>query len=93
MTQRIRAGLLSRADNIWETADTLHGAGIKASDWPAYMMPFFALTMLESRLRRFRQGSIDEFKQETAKSFNFEDAAHCEWLEYSANAANKGVSQ
>lgn len=90
MTQKIGAGLLSCADKIWETADTLRGAGIKASDWPAYMMPFFALMMLESRLRRFRQSRIDEFNKETANSFKFEDAAHLEWLEYSAKAANKG---
>ncbi len=90
MTQKIGAGLLSCADKIWETADTLRGAGIKASDWPAYMMPFFALMMLESRLRRFRQGRINEFNQETATVFKFEDAAHLEWLEYSARAANKG---
>ncbi|MBK7461455.1 MAG: hypothetical protein IPJ50_01085, partial [Betaproteobacteria bacterium] len=61
--------MLSCADKIWETADTLRGAGIKASDWPAYMMPFFALMMLESRLRRFRQGRINEFNQETATVF------------------------
>lgn len=81
---------MSCADKIWETADTLRGAGIKASDWPTYMMPFFALMMLESRLRRFRQSRIDEFKKETDSVFNFEDAAHLEWLEYSAKAANKG---
>lgn len=34
MTQK-RAGLRSSVDNIWETADTLRCAGIKASDWPA----------------------------------------------------------
>lgn len=90
MAQKIGAGLLSCADKIWETADTLRGAGIKASDWPAYMMPFFALMMLESRLRRFRQSRIDEFNKETASPFKFEDAAHLEWLEYSAKAANKG---
>jgi hypothetical protein len=43
------------------------------------MMPFFALMMLESRLRRIWQGRIDEFKQEDASSFSFEDAAHLEW--------------
>ena len=90
MTQKIGAGLLSCADKIWETADTLRGAGIKASEWPAYMMPFFALMMLESRLRRFRQSRLDEFKKETATPFSFEDAVHREWLEYSAMAANKG---
>jgi len=30
MKQTIGAGLLSCADNIWDTADTLRGAGIKA---------------------------------------------------------------
>lgn len=91
--QKIGAGLLSCADKIWETADTLRGAGIKASDWPGYMMPFFALMMLESRLRRFRQSRIDEFKKETDSDFKFEDVAHLEWLEYSAKAANKGFHE
>lgn len=90
MSQTIGAGLLSCADKIWETADTLRGAGIKASEWPAYMMPFFALMMLESRLRRFRQARIEEYKKEMDTVFNVEDAAHLEWLGYSAKAANKG---
>ncbi len=90
MTQKIGAGLLSCADKIWETADTLRGAGIKASEWPAYMMPFFALMMLESRLRRFRQARIEEFKTEVASDFEIEDQSHMEWLEYSAKAVNKG---
>lgn len=90
MTQKIGAGLLSCADKIWETADTLRGAGIKASDWPSYMMPFFALMMLESRLRRFRQSRIDEFKTEVASDFRIDHPAHMEWLDYAARAANKG---
>lgn len=90
MTQKIGAGLLSCADKIWETADTLRGAGIKASEWPSYMMPFFALMMLESRLRRFRQSRIEEFKVETGSDFNTEDPTNLEWLEKSAKAANKG---
>ena len=65
MKQKIGAGLLSCADKIWETADPLRGAGIKAGDWPTYMMPFFALMILESRLRRFRQSRMDEFKIQT----------------------------
>jgi type I restriction enzyme M protein len=28
MTQKIGAGLMSCADKIWETADTLRGAGV-----------------------------------------------------------------
>ncbi|NMM08705.1 MAG: N-6 DNA methylase [Polaromonas sp.] len=90
MTKKIGAGLLSCADKIWETADTLRGAGIKASEWPAYMMPFFALMMLESRLRRFRQARIEEFRTEVASNFRIEDPSHMEWLEYAAKAANKG---
>jgi type I restriction enzyme M protein len=50
MKQTIGAGLLSCAEKIWDTADTLHGAGIKASEWPVYMMPFFALMMLAKLL-------------------------------------------
>jgi len=93
MTQKIGAGLLSCADKIWDTADTLRGAGIKASEWPVYMMPFFALMLLESRLRRFRQGRIDEFQRGIENAFRFDDAAHLDWLEYSARAANKGYHQ
>lgn len=90
MTQKIGAALLSCAEKIWATADTLRGAGIKASEWPAYMMPFFALMMLESRLRRFRQARIEEFKTAVATDFKIEDPAHLEWLDYAAKAANKG---
>lgn len=90
MTQKIGAGLLSCAEKIWETADTLRGAGIKASEWPAYMMPFFALMMLESRLRRFRQARIEEFQTVVATDFKIEDTAHLDWLDYAAKAANKG---
>lgn len=47
MTQKIGVGLLEYAGKIWNTADTLRGAGIKESKWPTYMMPFFARMMLE----------------------------------------------
>lgn len=36
--------------DIWEVADLLLAAGIKQSDFPAYMMPFFALVMVEGRM-------------------------------------------
>ena len=36
--------------DIWAIADLLLSASIKQSDFPAYMMPFFALTMLEGRM-------------------------------------------
>ena len=44
--------ILKYESEVWKTADLLIGAGIKQSDFPKYMMPFFALLMLESRLIR-----------------------------------------
>lgn len=35
---------------IWACADTLIACSIKQSEFPAYMMPFFALVMLEGRM-------------------------------------------
>lgn len=35
---------------IWAIADLLLAASVKQSDFPAYMMPFFALIMLEGRM-------------------------------------------
>lgn len=37
--------------DIWAIADDLIAVSIKQSDFPAYMMPFFALMMLEGRMR------------------------------------------
>lgn len=36
--------------DIWSIADLLLAASVKQSDFPAFMMPFFALTMLEGRM-------------------------------------------
>ncbi len=44
--------ILKYESDIWKTADLLIGAGIKQSDFPKFMMPFFALVMVESRLIR-----------------------------------------
>jgi type I restriction enzyme M protein len=48
---------------IWATADLLRGCGIKESEWPSFMMPFFALTMIESRLVRM----FDNLKAEVGE--------------------------
>lgn len=37
--------------DIWSIADLLRGAGIKDSKFPDYMMPYFALVMLEGRMK------------------------------------------
>ena len=44
--------ILQYDSKIWATADLLRGSGIKESEWPSFMMPFFALAMIESRLIR-----------------------------------------
>ena len=53
--------ILQYESKVWSTADLLIGAGIKQSDFPKYMMPYFAAIMLESRLiRRYRE-LLDDF--------------------------------
>jgi type I restriction enzyme M protein len=52
--------ILKHESEIWETADLLRGAGIKTSDFPKYMMPFFALLMVESRLIRESKRMVDD---------------------------------
>jgi type I restriction enzyme M protein len=44
--------ILKYESDVWKTADLLLGAGIKQSDFPKFMMPYFALIMVESRLMR-----------------------------------------
>ena len=55
--------ILQYESKIWATADLLRGCGIKESEWPSFMMPFFALVMIESRLIRM----LDEIKAETGE--------------------------
>ncbi len=44
--------ILKYESDIWKTANLLIASGIKQSDFPKFMMPFFALLMVESRLVR-----------------------------------------
>ena len=41
--------ILQYESDVWRTADLLIGAGIKQSDFPKFMMPYFALILVESR--------------------------------------------
>ena len=43
--------ILQYESDIWAIADDLIAVSIKQSDFPTYMMPFFALMMLEGRMR------------------------------------------
>lgn len=53
--------------DIWAIADILYSSAVKQSDFPAYMMPFFALMMLEGRMRNAVK-QIEEEYQLTAES-------------------------
>lgn len=48
----MKNNILQYESKIWSTADLLRGVGIKESKFPEFMMPFFALMMVESRLIR-----------------------------------------
>ena len=58
--------------DIWAVADLLIAASVKQSDFPAYMMPFFALMMLEGRMRNAVRAIKAEYKiapDETPEGF------------------------
>ncbi len=63
--------ILQYESDIWSSANYLISAGIKQSDFPKYMMPFFALRMVESRLIREHKRLIDMFDDAQKKSEDF----------------------
>ncbi|MGP8329900.1 MAG: N-6 DNA methylase [Methanosarcinaceae archaeon] len=65
--------ILQYESKIWATADLLRGSGIKESEWPSYMMPFFALAMIESRLVRMFDGLKTEIGEEAFANINKDD--------------------
>jgi len=62
--------ILQYESKIWATANLLRGCGIKESEWPSFMMPFFALAMIESRLVRM----FDQLKKDIGEK-TFADIA------------------
>jgi type I restriction enzyme M protein len=61
--------ILKYESKIWNTADLLRSSGFKESDFPKFMMPFFALAMVESRLIRM----ADELRAEVGDELSDED--------------------
>lgn len=60
---------------IWEIADLMRSASIKQSDFPDYMMPFFALMMLEGRmLNAIKKVEADEGITAESDPEDFEEA-------------------
>jgi type I restriction enzyme M protein len=65
--------ILQYESKIWATADLLRGSGIKESEWPSFMMPFFALAMIESRLVRMYDELKEEIGEDEFKNINKDD--------------------
>lgn len=65
--------ILQYESKIWQTADLLRGSGIKESEWPSYMMPYFALAMIESRLVRMFDELKAEYGEEILSEIEKED--------------------
>ncbi|MEI8084684.1 MAG: N-6 DNA methylase [Paludibacter sp.] len=66
--------ILQYESDIWSSADSLRSAGLKQSDFPKYMMPFFALRMVESRLIREHKRLSEDFgktEQNTEDYINY----------------------
>ena len=61
--------ILKYESEVWKTADLLIGAGIKQSDFPKYMMPYFALLMVESRLIREAKRLEKEIGRDNIEDF------------------------
>lgn len=61
--------ILKYESDVWRTADLLIGAGIKQSDFPKYMMPYFALLMVESRLIREANRLEEEIGKDSIEDF------------------------
>lgn len=72
--------------DIWAVADLLLAAGIKQSDFPAYMMPFFALVMVEGRMINTVKRVESEYGttvESDAKAFKtLYDAEECGYNRY-----------
>lgn len=82
--------ILKYESDIWKTADLLIGAGIKQSDFPKFMMPFFALVMVESRLKREATRILQEDNIEDLEDFI--EIFQLEGLGYNDYVIRKGIT-
>lgn len=53
--------IMQYESDIWAIADDLIAVSIRQSDFPTYMMPFFALMMLEGRMRNAMQKVTEKY--------------------------------
>ena len=61
--------ILKHESDVWKTADLLRGSGIKESDFPKCMMPFYAVLMVESRFIRKAQELEELYGKENLEDF------------------------
>lgn len=73
--------------DIWAIADVLYSSAVKQSDFPAYMMPFFALVMLEGRMRNAVKQIEEEYgitaesnPEEFEELFRLRDCGYNEYI-------------
>lgn len=66
--------ILVYKEDVWNTADILRGVSITGSDFPKYMMPMFAILMIESRIVRKIREYEEEFgsREEAVKEYRQE---------------------
>ncbi len=72
---------------IWDIADLLRSASVKQSDFPTYMMPFFALVMLEGRMmnviKRIQQQydlTVEDNAEDFKETFLAEGCGYNEYI-------------
>ena len=88
--ENIGAGLHEYESKIWKVADLLRGNGFKQSEWPNYMMPFFALLLTESRIVRLCREKIEELEFAWGETFDRNNETHIEDLNESIENENYG---
>lgn len=83
----IMKDILSYESDIWSCADLLISTGIKQSDFPKHMMPFFALVMLEGRMRnemadieRTEGLNREDNSEEFVEAFKDRDCGYNEYI-------------
>ncbi|MBC7476383.1 MAG: N-6 DNA methylase [Candidatus Sericytochromatia bacterium] len=89
-TNNIGSALQAYESQIWATAETLYSNGFKASEWPKYMMPFFALMLVESRIVRAKNEKIKEIEVELGCTFNPLSEIHVDYLNEAVLHQNYG---
>lgn len=92
MSQSI-GSILQYKPKVFSSADTLRGAGVKNSEWPANMMPFFALVLVESRLLRLREEKMAEFQSDYGRAWDENNQSDLDWMRETIELENYGYHE